>query len=1072
MKKRIFMLALVVGVLLSVCASAWADNVYEYFEISDFNVPDTVYDAKVGNTVTIEFDIIVKAYKEAGEKRYKNANLLKWTVGDAAWREASDYFDITSVVVTNSGSAGTSTKNTSEYIFTVSNTGTSDAGDSVTNTLHIAVTGTIKATGNLQVKASLYQVESGEAVVTETNQNNAEKVDASEQTSEEIPTSEEWGYAEDPANPEGDAWDGQDPTFTSDPGDNSQVKAKAKVSTSKLSDFEAGKANTAKIEFTGPVTEIDVYIAAKDAQKLWPDDEAVQALDKKEGKIQLTKDNILAYNIPFRITSYDFKGNEDKLTGDDSKEGKKTDKDTAKKMTSSVTLAFNGGYFSHKGFPLTFSVTNSEMKKPATKTFKINVKPNTTTPEWWYWDTRHNTTSTDTLTDVGNGELTLTEEQSEGNPTFTILSTDKKTVMKDAKVTSAVNEGTVTYTVSGLPDGEKAIVEVTYDYEWDEQYQHVLTKKDKPEVAVALTEEGTDLSTATPNKFYMSGDYGPFNITEKGSNKNEAITVNVVQPKYNYRGEANKDNSGEELEGESGYVEFSGSLALGENKKEIKVPVTLTLLNPTVKKKAAAKVTVYGKIPAYFDEKKFPASEDREGANVITTKNVEVGKVPSVKAKAAGSKNISYFVDETTLEELNAIGLSFDEKKGAVVAYPKGSKATKPTMDEEGNFSPLGIYIYATNGVGEPAVAFANVGITGGKPKISTKEVKFSNKEHVEGTFKLVEVTIKNATSADVKYSVSDEDASTLEGFGLALIQGSEIEELVSDDTEIKTGDSIEDTETDYLIITKKDDGSVKATLKEDTDYTLATKNETTTITISEKITDTVYLRQGSSEQSNLAKYKNKAAIIVRDASAMADGVSKKQINITASNIGSSVTGKVKLTIEKAAEDSDGNSSARNAASSEEAAAKAKTSSAGSKNATLPDGAKAEGEDAAEETAGEGTLTVGAARTAADLTAEQQAFLAAKGYKVIAVLPEVTADADGQYDLDEAELDEDAPEDAKLIWIPFPKNAEPSEDDEIVDFYDEAGAPVEGVPASHKVIASPWLRENVTYEPVIAIEAE
>ena len=97
--------------------------------------------------------------------------------------------------------------------------------------------------------------------------------------------------------------------------------------------------------------------------------------------------------------------------------------------------------------------------------------------------------------------------------------------------------------------------------------------------------------------------------------------------------------------------------------------------------------------------------------------------------------------------------------------------------------------------------------------------------------------------------------------------------------------------------------------------------------------------------------------------------------------------------------------------------------------------------------------------------------MAEKGYTVVAVLPEITADAAGQYDFN-VELDEEAPEGAKLIWVAFPKNAPAAEDDEIVDFYDEAGTPVEGVPASHKIIAEPWLREAVTYEPVIAIEAK
>ena len=46
------------------------------------------------------------------------------------------------------------------------------------------------------------------------------------------------------------------------------------------------------------------------------------------------------------------------------------------------------------------------------------------------------------------------------------------------------------------------------------------------------------------------------------------------------------------------------------------------------------------------------------------------------------------------------------------------------------------------------------------------------------------------------------------------------------------------------------------------------------------------------------------------------------------------------------------------------------------------------------------------------------------------------------------------------------------EDDKIADFYDEDGAAIEEVPASLKVVVAPWLRSGVTYQPVIAIEAE
>ena len=138
--------------------------------------------------------------------------------------------------------------------------------------------------------------------------------------------------------------------------------------------------------------------------------------------------------------------------------------------------------------------------------------------------------------------------------------------------------------------------------------------------------------------------------------------------------------------------------------------------------------------------------------------------------------------------------------------------------------------------------------------------------------------------------------------------------------------------------------------------------------------------------------------------------------------------------------------------------------------AELPE-PEARTEPETESEAVEPSVTLGAPRTAESLSAGQRAFLTEKGYEVVAILPEVTATVDGQYEF-EVELSEDAPEGAKLLWLAFPKDAPSSTDDEIVDFYDEAGASIEEVPASRKVIASPWLRGGVTYTPVIAVETK
>ena len=144
----------------------------------------------------------------------------------------------------------------------------------------------------------------------------------------------------------------------------------------------------------------------------------------------------------------------------------------------------------------------------------------------------------------------------------------------------------------------------------------------------------------------------------------------------------------------------------------------------------------------------------------------------------------------------------------------------------------------------------------------------------------------------------------------------------------------------------------------------------------------------------------------------------------------------------------------------------------GSAGSYIPNnGALAGKTDADAEADAEATVTIGAPRTVADLTAGQQAYLAAKGYKVIAVLPEISATADGQQEF-AVTLDEDAPEGAKMVYVPFPQDVEETEDDKIADFYGADGEAIEEVPAEKEITVAPWLRADVVYQPVIAAEAE
>ena len=94
-----------------------------------------------------------------------------------------------------------------------------------------------------------------------------------------------------------------------------------------------------------------------------------------------------------------------------------------------------------------------------------------------------------------------------------------------------------------------------------------------------------------------------------------------------------------------------------------------------------------------------------------------------------------------------------------------------------------------------------------------------------------------------------------------------------------------------------------------------------------------------------------------------------------------------------------------------------------------------------------------------------------KEYIIAAAFPKITALESGQYEF-EAELSKYVKTGSKLFWFARPMNSVVSEDDEIVDFYDKNGNPIEQVPENHEITVSPWLRSDVIYQPVVAVEAK
>ncbi|MBR0247651.1 MAG: putative Ig domain-containing protein [Synergistaceae bacterium] len=89
------------------------------------------------------------------------------------------------------------------------------------------------------------------------------------------------------------------------------------------------------------------------------------------------------------------------------------------------------------------------------------------------------------------------------------------------------------------------------------------------------------------------------------------------------------------------------------------------------------------------------------------------------------------------------------------------------------------------------------------------------------------------------------------------------------------------------------------------------------------------------------------------------------------------------------------------------------------------------------------------------------------GYVIVAELGTISADESGMYEFGIA-LSDDVPEGTELIYLA--NSDEPSDDDEIVEFYDDEGNEISSVPESRKITISIWLNKEVIYSPEIAVK--
>lgn len=1075
------MLALVMGVVLSMCASAWAATYY-FYKLGDVLTAGNLYEVEEGASVTVSFDVTV--YITTGSTNvesqtlesatdplesgtyYKNANILNWAVG------TSDTFTPSSMTIKSKTDTGPGHEIDSSlfskpgYALTMNDFTLTDGRGAFHYIITVVGTTTDVDDATLPISVSLYRASDGTAVTSYTAETELEETASagSESTSIVVTERSQEEYesdSNDPRDPSSSKWNGLPPTFPNTiSGDYGKAKPKlGKIEKTALS-FASGTAKDLNIPITGPVTEVDVYVAAKDAIKLgW-------LAKGANTNIQLNQDNIKSYDIPFRVTSYDFATS---VSGSSTKEIQKA----WKSAENSLTLAFNGGKYAMKGFPLTISMSNSNTSsKPVTKTIKLDVTPNTVLPEWVHNVTsREITTEEETATEWGDatpvGHYTSTGDALQYD------SDDDDEDDTDETPEHMGYEGTVllggTFTVDDTlyilsTDNKVYLAGLVVDYYYhDLDVAETYTKKDKPEISAVVypsEESAGDLS----GTFTVSAD-GPYTITVKPSEDDklkkffaDGYDLTITQPEFDFLGNVTTP----------GFVYICGTPT--NTAKESKLALTLTATNPFTKKKGALKVTASGKLAPYFEK----LNDD----GYVTTKRVEAGKVPSVKFKAKGSKNIAYklgnyYFDEddktikaededynTELEEkLAALKLSFDAKKGAVVLLSKSDKNTLPTLNSDGDaFQSLDIVVTAYNNVGA-AQAYASVAITGAKPKISTKTITYTaGAEAYDDQYLTAKVGKADAgadtAGANVRfYPATDADAKVLSDLGIELLHYDELttvvsgEATISDDATLKAGDTAPENWTSRVVSVTDSEGEavlsdsyssvVNSSRVVKTGYTIVIYSGDKTVA------------SGDVEVVSAdATLKNKGILRVTDPSKVTNTDSKgkdqkKNVNLIIENLGA--TNKGKFTIVVKAGSTTTTTSAlpgSNKSAPEAAGSSAATKTNGTASITY-NGAAPEADSEAEATE---PVTIGAPRTAADLTAGQQAFLAAKGLKVIAVLPEISANVEGQHEFP-VTLDEDAPEGAKMVYVPFPQNAEETDDDKIADFYGADGQTIEEVPA-------------------------
>ena len=537
---------------------------------------------------------------------------------------------------------------------------------------------------------------------------------------------------------------------------------------------------------------------------------------------------------------------------------------------------------------------------------------------------------------------------------------------------------------------------------------------------------------------------------------------------------------------------ISGTPTAGKTTKS-KFKVTLT--NLSTKTKFKGTLTVQALMPPEMQSKAKDLKQE-----------IEMGHKLSVAAKAKGYGTITWQLDESAtgefdstndyVSELADYNITFTSNDGKFVAEAKDTIV--PTLnDDENAYATKKYYIRAKNIAGYSDAELVELGVKGAKPTLKTTSITINRGSTVDLTAEkytltsdLTKYSKGDNRSADVKYlTASDKDTTTLENLGLALQDTDsqnngtayfEGEDFVA--TKAK-GTNVNLTLNNYATTNK---GKITVIINDpspdieadDTSLSIEAGDKKVTATTTLALTEAT---QGTSKNKwEITKdgkpgqtdgTKGIAAAIKADKDAQSAVLT---ITIPAkfnpakntSPVTDSVTVRVTNPETKAYDDI---KIALSVTPYNEETSEAPEDEADAKDEADVDETETDGDDEELER-GEGDVILGEARTEAALTAGERAAIEAQGYLIAAVLPEVTVTEDGFYDLDAVALVEETPEGAELVWFAFPRNAAASEDDEIAEFYDEAGAEIKVVPAELKVVPAAWFNADVTYAPVIAVK--